>query len=89
MGDVKYKRFPGSAYLNADLYQLLADAIAFNLLEGTLIYAADDGLATAEHVVVHNGKKLRTVALDLGVPPAKLRRSIEVIAQRILLDTRA
>jgi 5-methylcytosine-specific restriction enzyme subunit McrC len=84
VGDVKYKRLPGSTYLNADLYQLLAYAIGFDLPEGTLIYAADDGLASAEHVVVHNHIRLRSIALDLGDPPAKLLKSIENIAQRIL-----
>src|SRR6185295_1463241 len=30
VGDVKYKRLPVAAYLNADLYQLLAYAVALN-----------------------------------------------------------
>ena len=45
VGDVKYKRLPVAAYLNADLYQLLAYAVALNLPYGTLIHAADEGVA--------------------------------------------
>ena len=44
VGDAKYKRLPPGAYRNADLYQLLAYAVALDLPGGTLIYAADEGV---------------------------------------------
>jgi 5-methylcytosine-specific restriction enzyme subunit McrC len=57
IGDAKYKRLPWGAYANADLYQLLAYSIALKLEGGTLIYAADEGVCRAEHVVLEAGKR--------------------------------
>lgn len=82
-GDVKYKRLPAGAYRNADLYQLLAYAIALDLPGGTLIYAADEGVSDAEHVVVSANKRLRVVALDLLAPRAGILRQVESIALNI------
>jgi 5-methylcytosine-specific restriction enzyme subunit McrC len=83
VGDVKYKRLPASAYLNADLYQLLAYALALDLPEGTLIYSDNEGVFAAEHVVVRNRKCLRVIALDLSVPRMKLLDQIASIAKCI------
>lgn len=83
VGDAKYKRLPVGAYRNADLYQLLAYAVALDLPGGTLIYAADEGVRAAEHVVVQAGKRLRVVALDLSAPRSKVREQIAAIAHRI------
>lgn len=83
VGDAKYKRLPVGAYRNADLYQLLAYAVALDLPGGTLIYAADEDVSAAEHIVVQAGKRLRVVALDLLAPRAKVLRQIEAIADRI------
>jgi 5-methylcytosine-specific restriction enzyme subunit McrC len=80
VGDAKYKRLPAGAYRNADLYQLLAYATALNLSGGTLIYAADEGVSSAEHVVVNAGKRLHVVALDLTAPPANILRQVRRIA---------
>jgi 5-methylcytosine-specific restriction enzyme subunit McrC len=80
VGDAKYKRLPSGAYRNADLYQLLAYVVATGLSRGTLIYAADEGVNTAEHNVLQAGKRLHVVALDLSAPPAAIRRQIEVLA---------
>jgi len=82
-GDAKYKRLPAGAYRNADLYQLLAYAVALNLPGGMLIYAADEGVNAAEHVVVHADKRLHVVALDLLAPRAMVLRQIESIARHI------
>jgi 5-methylcytosine-specific restriction enzyme subunit McrC len=81
VGDVKYKRLPGASYLNADLYQLLAYTVALDLPYGTLIYAADEGVRAAEHVVLHDHKQLRVIALDLSAPRRKLLKQIDDIAQ--------
>jgi 5-methylcytosine-specific restriction enzyme subunit McrC len=83
VGDAKYKRLPSGAYRNADLYQLLSYAVATGLSSGTLIYAADEGVSTAEHVVLQAGKRLHVVALDLSAPPAAIRRQIKVLAEGI------
>jgi 5-methylcytosine-specific restriction enzyme subunit McrC len=85
VGDAKYKRLPAGAYRNADLYQLLAYTVALGLPGGTLIYAADEGVNEAEHVVVKAGKRLRVVALDLLAPRMKILQQIRSIAERIRL----
>ena len=87
VGDAKYKRLPSGAFRNADLYQLLAYAVALNLPGGTLIYAADEGVNAAEHVVVRVSKRLSVVALDLSAPPAKVLQQIGAIADRIRVST--
>lgn len=86
VGDAKYKRLPVGAYRNADLYQLLAYAVALDLPGGTLIYAADEGVNDAEYVVVQAGKRLRVVALDLLAPRSKILQQIGAIAHRIGLS---
>jgi hypothetical protein len=48
-----------------------------------LIYAADEGVRTAEHVVLKADKRLRVFALDLSAPPATIRHQIEDLADRI------
>jgi 5-methylcytosine-specific restriction enzyme subunit McrC len=82
IGDAKYKRLPSGAYTNADLYQLLAYAVALNLTGGTLIYAADEGVRRTEHVVLEAGKRLRVEALDLTAPPSAILRQVQEVAQR-------
>lgn len=83
VGDAKYKRLPAGGYRNADLYQLLAYAVALDLPGGTLVYAADEGTRAAEHVVVHAGKQLRVVALDLVAPRSVLLQQIQDLAHQI------
>ncbi len=83
VGDAKYKRLPAGGYRNADLYQLLAYTVALDLAEGTLIYAADEGVRAAEHVVVKAGKRLLVAALDLAAPPKGILRQLDAVADRI------
>lgn len=83
VGDAKYKRLPAGAYRNTDLYQLLAYTVALDLPSGTLIYAADEGVSEAEHVVVRSGKRLRVVSLDLSARPAMVLRQIAAVARRM------
>ena len=82
LGDAKYKRLPAGAYQNADLYQLLAYLVALDLRSGALIYAADKGVKTAEHVVVKSGLRLQVEALDLSAPVDGIRRQLADIASR-------
>jgi 5-methylcytosine-specific restriction enzyme B len=86
VGDVKYKRLPVGGYRNADLYQLLAYSIAFKLDGGTLVYAADEGIASAEHVVVESDKRLQVVALDLTAPRSQIIGQIGALAAFIRLQ---
>lgn len=84
VGDAKYKRLPAGAYTNADLYQLLAYTVAFDLPGGTLIYAADSGVSSAEHTVPQVGKRLEILALDLSAPPRAILLQVQALAARIL-----
>ncbi len=85
VGDVKYKRLQQSV-ASADLYQLLAYTIGYDLPEGTLIYAADRTAAAREYIVRHHQKTLRVVVLDLSVPPRDLLGSLGRIATRISMS---
>lgn len=62
------KRVRSDIFPNADLYQLRAYTIATNLPGGMLIYAAGDE-EPVKHEVVHVGKRLETIALDLSGTP--------------------
>lgn len=87
VGDAKYKQLPVGGYRNADLYQILAYAVALNLPGGTLVYAADKGVSTAEHVVMHADKRLRVVALDLQAPHIKVLQQISSLANEVRSST--
>jgi len=89
VGDAKYKRLPPGAYQNADLYQMLAYSIALGLPGGTLIYAADQGVNAAEHVVAGSGQRLHVVSLDLSAPVPAIEGQIRVIAEGIVAATDA
>jgi 5-methylcytosine-specific restriction enzyme subunit McrC len=82
VGDVKYKRLRQDDMPNADLYQLLAYSIAANLPGGILIYAAGEE-EPALHQVIHVGKKLETVALDISGSPQSVLAQISNLAARI------
>lgn len=84
VGDAKYKRLPVGGYRNADLYQLLAYTVSMELPGGTLVYAADEGVSAAEHVVVQAGKRLSVVALDLMAPRSTVLQQIETLADGML-----
>ena len=83
VGDAKYKRLPMGGYKNGDLYQALAYAVSLDLPGATLIYAADEGVAAADHVVVHAGKCLKVIAIDLSAPPATILGRLSQIASTI------
>jgi 5-methylcytosine-specific restriction enzyme subunit McrC len=86
VADVKYKRLPSGAYQNADLYQMLAYIVALDLRSGTIIYAADEGVKTADHVVPAASKRIRVVALNLSAPPQSILRQLSRIAESVRLD---
>lgn len=82
VGDVKYKRLATAAGQNSDVYQLLAYTVAAHLPGGLLIYARGEA-QPALHRVVHAGKELQVVALDLNGEPETLLAQIDAIAARI------
>jgi 5-methylcytosine-specific restriction enzyme subunit McrC len=82
VGDVKYKRIAAPGILHPDLYQLLAYLTATDLPAGLLIYAAGEA-EVATHRVVHAGKDLRVVTLDLDGPPEFVLSQVGKIAERV------
>jgi 5-methylcytosine-specific restriction enzyme subunit McrC len=81
-GDVKYKRIKASGILHPDLYQLLAYSVASDLPGGLLIYAAGEDEA-ATHEVVHVGKRLDVVTLDLAGNIEDVLGQINGVAGRV------
>jgi hypothetical protein len=82
VGDIKYKQIRAEEYPNADLYQLTAYAIVTGLPGGMLIYAAgpEEG---AVHEVVHLGKRLELVPLDLRADPQLILAQVSALGSRI------
>jgi hypothetical protein len=66
---------------------LLAYSVSLNLPGGTLIYAADEGVHDAEHVVVRAGKRLRVFALDLLASRVQVLRRIAFLAATIRAES--
>ena len=81
VGDVKYKRDSGQGS-NADLYQLLAYAIAAALPQATLIYA-DGPPSPASHYVAGAGVRLVVEHLDLTLTPPRLLQAIDPLAEQV------
>jgi 5-methylcytosine-specific restriction enzyme subunit McrC len=82
VGDVKYKRINVPGIKHADLYQLLAYAIATELSGGLLIYAAGEG-EPAVHEVVNVGKQLEVISMDLSGTPGEILAEVSDIGQTI------
>jgi 5-methylcytosine-specific restriction enzyme subunit McrC len=83
-GDVKYKRVAAAGVEHPDLYQLLAYVTAADLPGGLLVYAAGEG-EPVSHTVVHAGKELHVVALDLSGSAADVLARVATVAQRVRL----
>ena len=82
VGDAKYKRIVDTRVPNADLYQLLAYAVALDLPGGLLIYAQGEAEPTT-HQVRHAGKRLQIAAVDLSGSPAELLGRIAELAEGV------
>ena len=82
VGDAKYKRMVDTRVPNADLYQLLAYAVALDLPGGMLIYAHGEAEPTT-HLVRHAGKRLQVVAVDLSGSPAELLDRVRDLAEGV------
>ncbi len=81
VGDAKYKRIE-TAVPNADLYQLLAYTTAANLPSGMLVYAAGEA-TTGTYQVMHTGKRLHVLSLDLACSPAQILEQVHGLATSI------
>ena len=88
VGDAKYKNLEGKSTPNADLYQLLAYVTALNLPSGTLIYAKGEA-DTRNYTVVHAGKCLNVVALDISCPLDDVLGEVQEIAGQITTAQRS
>ncbi|RIK35566.1 MAG: hypothetical protein DCC58_20325 [Chloroflexi bacterium] len=83
VGDVKYKRlYSQQVAPNADLYQLLAYAIAADVPGGLLIYARGEREETTA-TVRHTGKRLEVRALDLSGTPEDILAQVNGLAARV------
>ena len=84
VGDVKYKNVAGKRSVpNADLYQMLAYAIALNLPAGLLIYAAGEA-AEATYSVRHAGKRLEVAVLNLSGRLDEVLVRVEQLAKQVV-----
>jgi 5-methylcytosine-specific restriction enzyme subunit McrC len=81
IGDVKYKPIADAGVIHADIYQLLAYAVANELPEASLIYAMPKseqvGLKLLNtHKIVGAGAHINVFALDLTTSPGEVLRQI-------------
>lgn len=82
VGDVKYKWTADATGRNADIYQSLAYAVAADLPGALLVYAAgerDRGL----HRIVHLGREVEVVTMDLEGEPAAVLGQVRGVAGRV------
>jgi 5-methylcytosine-specific restriction enzyme subunit McrC len=80
--DAKYKAERPSGFPEADLYQALAYATAYDLDRAHLIYAAGNEVAS-EWCVRHAGIRLTAHTLALDGEPEQIMGQIDGIASRI------
>lgn len=84
VGDAKYKRIDDRAAPNADIYQALAYATAFDLPGALLVYAkGEEDRESATHCVRHACKRIEVFAVDLEGDIAAIDESIKELAKRV------
>jgi 5-methylcytosine-specific restriction enzyme subunit McrC len=84
VADVKYKSLATKELPNADLYQVLAYAIAHELETAHLIYAAGNEPAV-RHEIRNVGVSIRVHALDLSNEPQELLGEVGRLADEMVL----
>ncbi|GAB3360198.1 McrC family protein [Amycolatopsis echigonensis] len=82
VADAKYKAEKPEGFPDADLYQMLAYCTALGLPAGHLVYAKG-AAEQASHQVKHAGITIHQHALDLELPPAELRQSMDKLARLV------
>jgi 5-methylcytosine-specific restriction enzyme subunit McrC len=83
--DAKYKAEKPSGFPQADVYQALAYATAYQLGDAHLVYAHGNEVAQ-EWTVRHAGIRIVAHTLDLDMPPADVLGQVEELASRIALS---
>jgi 5-methylcytosine-specific restriction enzyme subunit McrC len=83
VGDAKYKCVGSLGISHSDLYQLLAYSTACDLPSGLLIYAAGEGEPVV-HKILHAGKELHVMTLDLTGSPDAIIGQIQQVAARVV-----
>ena len=82
VGDVKYKRIAPDGFLHADVYQLLAYAVALGLHDGLLVYPSGEGFDTA-HRVERAEIRLHVRSIDVSGHPEDVLHAIKALADWI------
>lgn len=86
VGDTKYKRASGNDARNADIYQVLAYAVAAGLPSALLIYAAaddaDDDAGAVYRLV--DGRLVEQAVLDLRGDSDQVLNCVRALADRVL-----
>ena len=82
VGDVKYKRIAADGFLHADVYQLLAYAVALGLRDGLLVYPAGEGFDAA-HLVERAGIRLHVSSIDVMGSPERVLHAVGALADSI------
>lgn len=86
--DAKYKAEKPAGFPQADLYQALAYATAYQLDEAHLVYAK--GNEAAQRWTVRNaGVRITAHALDLDQPPTQILEQVDTLAARIAQPIKA
>jgi 5-methylcytosine-specific restriction enzyme subunit McrC len=80
--DAKYKAEKPSGFPQADLYQALAYATAYQMGDAHLVYAHGNEIAQ-EWTVRHAGIRIVAHTLDLDMPPADIFSQVDALANRI------
>jgi 5-methylcytosine-specific restriction enzyme subunit McrC len=82
VGDVKYKRLEAGGIQHADVYQLVSYTIAADLPQGLLVYAAGER-EPGVHEIVHVGKMLTIITMDLAGVPEDILQEVGRTAELI------
>ena len=85
--DAKYKAAKNSFYPNADIYQMLAYCVRFELRTGHLVYAKGEEDPQVHHIIGH-GTNIHCHAVDLAQPPDRLLLQLKRIAISIYETSR-
>jgi 5-methylcytosine-specific restriction enzyme subunit McrC len=84
IADSKYKTTDDGYGNEADYYQILAYASAFNVPEGMLVYCHHDGSAPPQNIRVrHLGTQLSTWPLRLDRTPSHIEQELRALAAHI------
>jgi len=79
VGDVKYKRIAPDGFLHADVYQLLAYAVALGLRDGLLVYPSGEGFDAA-HLIERAGIRLNVRSIDVSGRPEEVLHAVGALA---------